>query len=102
MSEVSEEKALYGYCENCAEPFNKPYTHCPFCNAPNKNLEKQLQKAKSRTEELLEKQMMENRAWADANAEEVNAMVDAQHEANLAEMKQKLNPFQRLFGSKKK
>lgn len=100
MSE-GEEKARYGYCENCAEPFDKPYTHCPFCNMPNNNLEKQLQKSKSRTEELLEKQMRENRAWADANAAEVNAMVDAQHEAALGEMKKKLNPFQRLFGSKK-
>ncbi len=92
MSE--EERAPYGYCENCAEPFNKPYTHCPFCNTPNRNLEKQLQNAKSRTELLLEKQMLENRAWADANREEVTAMVDAQHEANLKEMKDKfLHPF---------
>ena len=96
---MSEEKQPYGFCENCAEPFDKPYTHCPFCGKPNLRLDQQLQSAKSRTEELLQQQMKANREWAAANRKEVNDMVDAQHEANLKEMKAKLTPS---FGSSAK
>lgn len=92
MTDENTEKKPYGFCENCAEPFDKPYTHCPFCGAVNKRLDQQLQDTKSRTEELLRKQMQANREWAAANRKEVNDMVDAQHEANLKEMKSKL-PF---------
>lgn len=94
MTDENTEKKPYGFCENCAEPFDKPYTHCPFCGAVNKRLDQQLQDTKSRTEELLRKQMQANREWAAANRKEVNDMVDAQHEANLKEMKSKLS-----FGS---
>ena len=99
MTEENGEKKPYGFCENCAEPFDKPYTHCPFCGAVNKRLDQQLQDTKSRTEELLRKQMQANREWAAANRKEVNDMVDAQHEANLKEMKSKLTPS---FGSSAK
>lgn len=97
---MSEEKQPYGFCENCAEPFDKPYTHCPFCGKPNLRLDQQLQSAKSRTEELLQQQMKANREWAAANRKEVNDMVDAQHEANLKEMKAKLKPSLGSSGTK--
>ncbi len=97
MSEenTSEEKALYGYCPKCGEGFDKPYTHCPFCNAPNPRLDQDLETKKTRVEELLAAQMAANRAWADMNREEVAMQVEAQQEQNLQDMKAQLNPLNR-------
>ena len=96
---MSEEKAPYGYCPQCGEGFDKPYTHCPFCNAPNPHLEKDLETKKTRVEEQLAAQMAANRAWADLNREEVTMQVDAQIEQNLEEMKTQLNPLKKKSGS---
>ena len=101
MSEenASEERALYGYCPKCGEGFDKPYTHCPFCNAPNPHLDQDLETKKTRVEELLAAQMAANRAWADMNREEVAMQVEAQQEQNLQDMKEQLNPFKKKSGS---
>ena len=89
---MTDEKAPYGYCTNCAEPFDRPYTHCPFCNAVNPHLEEDLQKKKTSVEERLAAQMAANRQWADQNRAEVQAEVDARIEQNLAEMKSLKRP----------
>lgn len=101
MSEdmTAEERAPYGYCPKCGEGFDKPYTHCPFCNAPNPHLEQDLATKKSKVEEQLAAQMAANRAWADLNREEVTMQVDAQIEQNLEEMKNQLNPLKKKSGS---
>ncbi|MBR5975487.1 MAG: hypothetical protein IK020_09945 [Clostridiales bacterium] len=96
---MSDERATYGYCPKCGEGFDKPYTHCPFCNAPNPHLEKDLETKKSKIEEQLAAQMAANRAWADLNREEVTMQVDAQIDQNLQEMKNQLNPLKKKSGS---
>ncbi|MBO4474557.1 MAG: hypothetical protein J5750_06555 [Clostridiales bacterium] len=96
---MSEERATYGYCPNCGEAFDRPYLHCPFCNAPNPHFEEDLAKKKDATSDLLEKQMAANRAWADLNREEVTMQVDSQIEQNLEEMKNRLNPLKKKSGS---
>ena len=96
-----QEKAPYGYCTNCAEPFDKPYTHCPFCNAVNAHFEKDIEKSKQNFQDKLAKQMEANREWAAQNQAEVTAEVDARIEQNLAEMKQQLrNPKSLLKNGK--
>ncbi|MBO4651620.1 MAG: hypothetical protein J5653_10560 [Clostridiales bacterium] len=87
---MSEERAKYGYCPKCGEPFKRPYTHCPFCNAPNPHLDQDLEKKKDAINEQLQKQLQANREWADANRAEVKAQVDAQIDQNLREMKQQV------------
>ena len=83
---MAEERAKYGYCPKCGEPFERPYTHCPFCNAVNPHLEKDLAKKKDAIQERLEQQMKANREWADQNRAEVKMQVDAQIDQNLREM----------------
>ena len=90
MSEEQQEKALYGYCQNCAEPFDRPYTHCPFCNKPNPNLDKQLKLKQQMADQRLQEQLAKNREWVDANRAEVQAETDARIEQNLQDMKQTL------------
>lgn len=87
---MSEEKAPYGYCPNCAEPFDRPYTHCPFCNAVNPHLEQDLEKKRANTNDRLQAQLEANRQWVDQNRAEVTAEVDARIEQNLADMKKSL------------
>ena len=87
---AEEERAKYGYCPNCAEPFDRPYTHCPFCNAVNPHLEKDLAKKKDAIQERLEQQMKANREWADQNRAEVKMQVDAQIDQNLKEMNKQI------------
>ena len=87
---MSEERATYGYCPNCGEAFDRPYTHCPFCNAPNPHLEQDLAKKKDSINDKLREQMEANRKWADANRAEVKAEVDARIEQNLKEMKSQI------------
>ena len=87
---MSEERAKYGYCPKCGEPFERPYTHRPFCNAPNPHLDQDLAKKKDAINEQLQKQLQANREWADANRAEVKAQVDAQIDQNLREMKQQV------------
>ena len=87
---MSEERATDGYCPNCGEAFDRPYTHCPFCNAVNPHLEKDLAKKKDAVNEKLQQQLKANREWVDANRAEVKAQVDAQIEQNLREMKQQV------------
>ena len=89
MSE-EQEKALYGYCQNCAEPFDRPYTHCPFCNKPNPNLDKQLKLKQQMTDDRLMEQLAKNREWVDANRAQVQAETDARIEENLQDLKQTL------------
>ena len=54
---MAEERAKYGYCPKCGEPFERPYTHCPFCNAVNPHLEQDLEKKRQNSDELLKKQL---------------------------------------------
>ena len=96
-----QEKAPYGYCTNCAEPFDKPYTHCPFCNAVNSHFEKDIEKSKQNFQDRLSKQMEANREWTAQNQAEVTAEVDARIEQNLAEMKQQLRNPKNLLKSEK-
>ena len=99
---MTEEKAPYGYCTNCAEPFDRPYTHCPFCNAVNPHFEQDLEKNKIYTEEKLRAQMEANRQWVDNNRAEVTAEVDARIEQNLQEMKQAVRNPSSFTKSQKK
>lgn len=87
---MAEERAKYGYCPKCAEPFDRPYTHCPFCNAPNPHLEKDLQKSRENADAKLKAQLEANRQWVDANRAEVKAETDARIEQNLREMNQQI------------
>jgi predicted ATP-dependent serine protease len=85
-----EERAKYGYCPKCGEAFDRPYTHCPFCNEVNPHLEQDLAKKKDAVSEKLQQQLKANREWADANRAEVKAQVDAQIDQNLREMNQQI------------
>ncbi|MBP5492736.1 MAG: hypothetical protein J6Y08_07815 [Clostridiales bacterium] len=87
---AQEERAPYGYCTNCAEPFNRPYTHCPFCNKPNPHFDQDLKKSHLNNQDKLISQLQANRAWVDANRAEVLAETDARIEQNLQDMKQTL------------
>ncbi|MBQ5968270.1 MAG: hypothetical protein IJL60_10920 [Clostridiales bacterium] len=87
---MAEERAKYGYCPKCGEPFERPYTHCPFCNEANPHLDQDLTKKKDAVSEQLERQMKANREWADQNRAEVKMQVDAQIDQNLREMKQQV------------
>ncbi len=102
---AEEERAKYGYCPKCGEAFDRPYTHCPFCNEVNPHLDQDLQKKKDAISEQLEKQMKANREWADANRAEVKMQVDAQIDQNLKEMKQQVKDttgaFTKGTGAKK-
>ena len=83
---MAEDRAKYGYCPKCGEPFERPYTHCPFCNAVNPHLEKDLEKKRQSSDELLKKQLEANREWVNQNRAEVKMQVDAQIDQNLREM----------------
>ena len=87
---MAEDRAKYGYCPKCGEPFERPYTHCPFCNEVNPHLEQDLAKKKDAVSEKLQQQLKANREWADANRAEVKAQVDAQIDQNLREMNQQI------------
>ena len=87
---MAEERAKYGYCPKCAEPFDRPYTHCPFCNEVNPHLEKDLQKSRENADARLKAQLEASRQWVDANRAEVKMQVDAQIEQNLREMNQQI------------
>ncbi len=87
---MAEERAKYGYCPKCGEPFERPYTHCPFCNAVNPHLEQDLEKKRQNSDELLKKQLEANREWVNQNRAEVKMQVDAQIDQNLREMNRQI------------
>ena len=87
---MSEDRAKYGYCPKCGEAFDRPYTHCPFCNEVNPHLEKDLAKSRDNADARLKAQLEANRQWVDANRAEVKMQVDAQIDQNLREMNQQI------------